>query len=270
MKQLTPATVSPRVRLANYLEVRPAMVWGPRSISDFELILIVSGRYSYEPSGKDCIAIRPGQVLCIPPVEEHVLRRTDNEPCSIISCIHLELDHAATWLQGGYDLEPFPPCLTTVDDVARMHDHFRYCRDLFAGYGRYRNALLSTMAKEIVLLLATHWETAEKRTLSHRTQQMIAYLREHLYDGVTRRELAAEFGLTPEYVNTVFKREVGDSPTAFVNRERILHGYALLRDHGMSVKEAAAATGFNDQFYFSKLFKRYLGVPPVRATWSRR
>ncbi len=269
MKTLAPETINPQVRLANYSKVKPGATWGPRAISDFELILIVGGVFSYETTDCPPITLERGDVLCIPPLENHVLQRIDEEEYAIFSCIHLEMDSDSTWLNGGYDLTPFPPRVTHVDNMARMQDHFHYCMELFEGYGRYRDALLSTMVKEIILLLAAHWETAEDRALSHRTREMIVYLRKHLFNGVTRQDLAEAFGLTPEHVNAVFKREVGVSPTEFVNRERVQRGYAMLRDHGVSVKEAAAATGFNDQFYFSKLFKRYLGLPPVQVTSPR-
>ena len=75
-------------------------------------------------------------------------------------------------------------------------------------------------------------------------------------------DLAKAFGMTPEHVNAIFKREVGVSPGAFINRERVLKAYDLLVYEGLSVKETAFRTGFGDPFHFSKVFKKIMGMPP--------
>ena len=93
-------------------------------------------------------------------------------------------------------------------------------------------------------------------------ERMVAYLRAHLCEQVSRRDLAREFSVTPEYVNALFKRELNVSPTQFVHRERALLAYRYLRDDRLSVKEVAARVGFSDPFYFSKVFKRLVGVSP--------
>jgi transcriptional regulator GlxA family with amidase domain len=96
-------------------------------------------------------------------------------------------------------------------------------------------------------------------------QEMVGWLRQHLTEPVSRRDLAARLYVTPEHINAMFKKELGISPTQFVHRERVLLANRLMLTEGLSVKEAAARTGFCDQFYFSKVFKKVMGVPPSRA-----
>jgi AraC-like DNA-binding protein len=101
--------------------------------------------------------------------------------------------------------------------------------------------------------------------LSARIEQMAEYLRQRYRDPVGRLDLARHFGLTPQYVDTLFRRELRTTPTEFLNRHRVLLARNLIRQEGLSVQAAAEAVGFSDAFYFSKVFKRHLGVPPSKA-----
>lgn len=54
------------------------------------------------------------------------------------------------------------------------------------------------------------------------------------------------------------------SPNEYLTRFRIDEACVLLRSQGLSVSEAAFSSGFSDQLYFSRVFKRYKGVPPSK------
>ncbi len=269
MKQVDPVSFVPMVRMCNYIQVPVGQVWGPREIPDFELIFIASGRYRYQSEQSDEL-LHPNDTLCIPPVEEHVLSRVDEQGESRISCVHLELSDVGSWAAGAYEFQPFPRLVTRHPQPEQLQECFRHCAQVYSGFSKYRDPLLRTAVKQVVLHLAEYWEPYARRRVSRRTREMIAFLRLHLDQSVSRRDLAEAFSLSPEHVNAIFKKELGVSPTEFVNRERTLTAYKLLHDEGYSVKEAAAEVGFCDQFYFSKLFKRYMGVTPNAVSWHRR
>lgn len=262
MKRLTPADLDPTVRIANYHVLGPMRCWGPRTIPDFELILIVEGLFAYETADA-VLQLEPGYVLCIPPGEEHVFRCLDTAPATI-SCIHGELAQSGSWLSGDYRCSPAPQRVTDMRHHEHMDSLFQRCSATFHGYSRYRPLMLGTIAREIWLLLAETWKGRPEDRVSVRVEQMVQFLRDHLYEPVSRQNLADAFGITPEHVNALFKKELGTSPTQFVNRERMLVAYHLLHDEGLSVKETAARLGFCDSFYFSKLFKRIMCIPPSR------
>jgi methylphosphotriester-DNA--protein-cysteine methyltransferase len=57
-------------------------------------------------------------------------------------------------------------------------------------------------------------------------------------------------------------KELGVTPTQFLHRERMFRAYRYIRDQWISVKEAAAQVGFDDPFYFSRVFKRIFKRAP--------
>ena len=248
----------PVVGFANYTAVRRGAAWGERVIPDLELVLVVEGRFSYEPRGSAPAALLPGDVLLIPPREPHTLRRLDAPVHAVFSCIHVELVPGACWGAGEYRFRPAPRRVTHVQGDAAIHDLFRRCSDVFSGYAHSRGDLLECIVKELWLRLAEYWGGSQGGRPSGRVRAMEAHLRAHLAEPVSRQVLAREFSVTPEHVNALFRRHLGVTPTQFVHRERVHWAYRLLRDEGMSVKEAAARVGFEDPLYFSRVFRRVM------------
>jgi len=59
---------------------------------------------------------------------------------------------------------------------------------------------------------------------------------------------------------------VGMSPLAYVHRLRLEEAYRLLSNSSMNVAEVAGNVGFDDANYFSRLFRRKMGMPPSAVT----
>ncbi len=261
MRIINPPEIQPTVRIVNYFPVPSGSVWGPRVIADLELILVVNGRFYYETAAGQT-PVRSGEVLCIPPDQRHTFRQAKPFSGAIISCIHGEMIPDGSWAVGDYRLNPPPQLVTKVEPDKTLFDLFKRCNEVFGSYSRYRQLLLQAMVRAIWLRLAEHWQGRGDRAVSVRMEQMVRYLRDHLREPVSRRNLAGEFSMTPEHINALFKKELGITPTQMVHRERVYRAYQYIQQEGLSVKEAAERVGFCDQFYFSKVFKRIMGVSP--------
>ena len=73
----------------------------------------------------------------------------------------------------------------------------------------------------------------------------------------------AEFcGLSPSYFSVSFKRQMGTSPNVFLNTLRVEKAKELLFTQNISIAEIAPLVGFEDPFYFSRVFKRITGMSP--------
>lgn len=260
MRIVQPSEVDPSIRIANYFSVKPKSDWGPRKISEIELIYIVSGHFSYEQPGADAVQLGSGDVLCILPERLHTFRFVGKE--GVISCIHCELLPIGCWAGEDYRLQPFPQLTTKTGGDERLHALFHQCAEVFTGYAPYRDALLQTMLREIWLRLAAYWEAPVRMPYSKRMVAMVTYLRDNLHRPISRLELAEAFAITPQHVDALFRKELAMSPTQFLHRERILQAYRYLQIDGMSINEAAARVGFQDVSYFSRVFKKVTGMRP--------
>ncbi len=100
-------------------------------------------------------------------------------------------------------------------------------------------------------------------TPEQRIQQCISFMQEHLDEPLEVPSLAANVALSSSHFFSVFKRFTGSSPIDYFIRLRMERACRLLRDGPLPVKEVAAAVGYHDPFYFSRVFKSVLRVPPT-------
>jgi AraC-like DNA-binding protein len=93
-------------------------------------------------------------------------------------------------------------------------------------------------------------------------KQSLAYLHQNYEKDLSRRELAQAVGVTENYLSQIFHQELGMTPWECLNRLRIQKAkdYLLNSDH--TVTEIACRVGFNDPAYFSRVFKKMIGVSP--------
>ena len=70
-------------------------------------------------------------------------------------------------------------------------------------------------------------------------------------------------GISLSYFNAMFKNWAGVGPVEYRNRLRISQAQSILQNSPVSVSETASMVGFEDPFYFSRIFKEITGVSPT-------
>ncbi|SFP65222.1 PocR sensory domain-containing protein [Oscillibacter sp. PC13] len=88
------------------------------------------------------------------------------------------------------------------------------------------------------------------------------FIRQHYAERLTLESIAAEVCLSPGYLSSLFKAEAGESLFAYLNRFRVKRSRQLLLESSRPLVEVAHACGFEDQSYFTRVFKKYTGVSP--------
>jgi transcriptional regulator GlxA family with amidase domain len=104
--------------------------------------------------------------------------------------------------------------------------------------------------------------------IAERIERSIAYMFEHLDEPVQVSTLAAQASVSPSHYFALFKRQTGTAPIDFFIRLRMDHARQLLDSTSLSVKEIAATMGYDDPFYFSRVFKSVHRIAP--AEYRRR
>ena len=81
-------------------------------------------------------------------------------------------------------------------------------------------------------------------------------------ENISTEEIASSLGLTRKALTVAFASLTGFSPKDYLTYYRISKAVDLLRDANLSIETIAASVGYNDQFYFSKQFKKNVGMTP--------
>ena len=74
--------------------------------------------------------------------------------------------------------------------------------------------------------------------------------------------LAGVCTLNSTYFTKLFKSTLGITPLQYINRSRVEKSKYLLEHTQFSVGEISDEVGFEDELYFSRVFKKFTGIPP--------
>lgn len=94
------------------------------------------------------------------------------------------------------------------------------------------------------------------------TKKAIRYISQNFSRNLTLDEVADHVHLNSAYFSTLFKQSTGSSFKEYLNMVRIEESKRLLSNTDYSIIDISLATGFEDQSYFSKVFKKYTGLTP--------
>lgn len=92
--------------------------------------------------------------------------------------------------------------------------------------------------------------------------KMLNYINTHFSDRLTLRSLAEIFDLNPNYCCSLFSRYLDRTFSQYLTEIRIKEARDLLRNSDYTLEKIADLTGYNDYFYFSKVFKKQSSYSP--------
>lgn len=94
--------------------------------------------------------------------------------------------------------------------------------------------------------------------------QVLTYLNANLHKKIVQAEVAHRFGLSPFQFSRLFKRLSHVTFQTYLLTRRIEEAKRLLANPRVSVTDICFTVGFQDLSYFTRIFQRYVGLPPSR------
>jgi len=91
---------------------------------------------------------------------------------------------------------------------------------------------------------------------------IVDFLTKNLDKSLKSDDIAKEFNYSSSYLFNLFKKSTGYSLIHFFNLKKSQKACEYLNYTDLSVKEISFKMGFEDPLYFSRLFKKYIGVSP--------
>lgn len=88
------------------------------------------------------------------------------------------------------------------------------------------------------------------------------YIREHIAEDISVRELAVRAHVSETHLGRLFKKKHGLTPVDYIHQQRITVAKELLGKPVYTISQVAAMVGFNNYSYFTKTFRKYTGMTP--------
>lgn len=98
--------------------------------------------------------------------------------------------------------------------------------------------------------------------VARKIESVINYMLKHVNEPLSISTLSAIAGYSASHFFSLFKFQTGCTPLNFFTRLRMRCASELLRNQKFSVKETAVLLGYNDPYYFSRIFKVIVGIAP--------
>ncbi len=93
-------------------------------------------------------------------------------------------------------------------------------------------------------------------------QKVVAFINTNYMHKISLDEIAKEGFLSSSYLSKLFKSEMKINLSTYINNVRVEKSKLLLLDSSLSIIDVASMVGFEEQSYFSKVFKNVTGVSP--------
>lgn len=111
--------------------------------------------------------------------------------------------------------------------------------------------------------------------LSRRNTQIIAAVKAYVEEnycntGLSLSGAGAYVGLSNNYLSTLFRKECGETFSAYVTRLRVKKAAEILAGSEKNVTDIAFEVGFSDPNYFSRVFRRQTGHSPLKYKKAHR
>jgi len=206
--------------------------------------------------------VRKGELTVIPAGAPHEYGSSEESPWTIY-WFHMKGELAASFFGPERSAEPFP---IPVERSAAIIGLFDECYE-FLSQGHslehviYASQLAGHLAA-IIRLAYSKRKAAPNPLRQANIEQALRYMTEHLEDNVSLAELAAQAALSIPHFTQLFKKRTGYSPIDYYLRLKIQSASQYLALTDQSVKAVSLRTGFQDPYYFSRLFKKIMGKSP--------
>lgn len=125
----------------------------------------------------------------------------------------------------------------------------------------YNNYALSTLMLEIANQQLSCFSSSQDQIPPIITKVMDWIKSKYIYP-VTVTSIAEVFNYNPRYLSSLFKKYSGESLLTYLNNIRLEIAKNTLVSSNLSIKEVAWSSGFQDEKYFLKLFKKKEGMTP--------
>ena len=131
-----------------------------------------------------------------------------------------------------------------------------------AGSKAFLVQLLYHLAAHFRASEVVKWEFMRQQERSLRLKKLFDHINTRPVEKLSVSAAARLAGMSPARFMKTFKQVAGMTLVAYLNHVRLANGARLLRETTRSIADIADATGFSDQSYFDKRFKRAFGRTP--------
>jgi AraC family transcriptional regulator, arabinose operon regulatory protein len=229
----------------------------------YVLIYCVEGEGWFEIEGIRH-KVLPDHFFILPKGKAHSYGSNANNPWTIY-WIHFDGDKA-----GFFSEELDKPTRVSPEKDSRIQDRLHLFEEIYATLknGYSKNNLEYSISSLFHFLGSLKFLGAYRESLSTKQNERdvpgeaIHYMRENIHKRLTLKDISEYVGLSSSHFTTLFQKSTGYSPISYLLQLKIQQACHYLDFSDMRITQIALMIGFDDPFYFSRIFTKTMGNSP--------
>lgn len=149
-----------------------------------------------------------------------------------------------------------------------LFSNYNYLIDFWQNGLNINNQVSDWMAESILLYSFSQLANniilpSNQKNCSDIIKKCKKYIDDNFYDcSLSLFSVAKTFFYNPKYISSAFKKQIKVGINEYITTIRIQHAVSLLNSGISNINEIAFSCGFIDSHYFSKVFKKHMGLSP--------
>ena len=235
----------------------------PNGMKGYIMNLTVKGRGKIF-SGEHEFIVEPGDLLLFPPEAVHYYGRADDSNEWYHRWVYFRpRAYWADWLRWPHEVERVGHIKLADDQLANEFDSlFLNIEETHKEIRPMSEQLAMNLLERLLIRCYEVSSLADHAPMDHRILEACQILSASLSAEFSIEELAERVFLSPSRLAHLFREQVGVSIVRWREDQRIIRAKLLLQTTPLPVAVIGQQTGYDDQLYFSRVFKKRVGVSP--------
>ncbi|HMF71923.1 MAG TPA: AraC family transcriptional regulator [Flavitalea sp.] len=240
----------------------------PHGCDQHILIFVQSGK-GYAWIGKEMFELSTGDFIFLPAKTQHRYESDEKNPWSIY-WLHFSGATATVILEMM--LLYHKSYKATVESGNRRENMFdELYMNLERGYSLENLCYVSMSLYHFLssFIFHGHFNTVEVSNRKDAVNIAINFMRENLQKLLTLDEISGQVSLSSSHFSYLFRQRTGFAPMEYFNHLKMQKACQYLLFTDMRIKEISNQVGFDDPYYFSRLFSKLMGLSPLQYRTKR-
>ncbi len=108
------------------------------------------------------------------------------------------------------------------------------------------------------------YRSVRKETGNDMLENVISFMKNNLNRNLKIEKIANKFNCSTSNIYKLFKNKLASSPLDFFIHLKMERACRLLTNTNLKVKEVGKKLGYDDQYYFSRIFSKHIGLSPAK------
>ena len=225
------------------------------------LLYCIEGN-GYIHIGRKKHELKPNSYFIIPKGVPHHYGTTNSDPWSIY-WIHFSGEHSNI-LYSRYTRDSEPEVQVIPYDEHRVKLFDLIFTMLERNYSIRNIELINIKLLEYLSSFIYHEEMYPSFYTSDHINNSIEFMKKNLHSSYNIQELAEKLNYSVSHYSALFKKKTGFSPIHYYIQLKIQKSCQYLYFTDMNIKEICSKIGFDDPYYFSRMFKKMMGSSPAK------